>query len=106
MPGVLSERSVFIIGSNRHGVGGLLGPTQSPQKMIFSGFIRILAGRFNMTKYTDHKPTGDDLKISTPYAQRTRLNVFEKKHPGAHNFCKTDPSQISRTTERGWSVVS
>ena len=99
-PEVLRERSVFMIGSNRRGIGGLPGPTQSPQ-IIFSAFMRILAGRFNTTKYTGHTPIGDDLKISTPsvHKERARLNEYEKKRPPVHSFCMTDPSHISRRTE-------
>ena len=60
-------------------------------------FMRILAGRFKMTKYTGHKPTGDDLKTSTPsvHKERARLNGFEKKRPGAHSDFIADPSQTS-----------
>ena len=62
-PKLVREQIVFTIGAKRRGIGGLLGPAHSPQKIMFSAFIRILAGRFKITKWTGHKPTGDDYSI-------------------------------------------
>ena len=46
-------------------MGGFVGPTHNPASRMFSAFIRILAGRFRIIKYTGHKPIGDNLKRST-----------------------------------------
>ena len=65
-PTVLRVLSLFIMGSRSIFMSGFVGPTYSPQSIMFSAHTLMAGGRFKISKYTGQRDIDEDLKRGTP----------------------------------------
>jgi len=80
----ISKLSFFIssriemTGSNSNFIGGLVGPTHKPARIILLEFVRTFTGKFKTNRYTGHILTVDDLKTGTLSVdnEKAKLIVF------------------------------